>query len=139
METSERISGSNDYGCTPPARQPAYWPGVVTLTAAASLLLRVRPEASCLGIGITVAALFVMPLLVWGKRRVAKATNNRALAADAVQSATCAYLAELTIGGLAFNALFHIHWVGSVAALAAIPILVIEGRRAMRGEGCGSH
>jgi divalent metal cation (Fe/Co/Zn/Cd) transporter len=112
---------------------------LVTLTAAASLLLRVRPEASCLGIGITVAALFVMPLLVWGKRRVAKATNNRALAADAVQSATCAYLAALTIAGLALNALFHIHWVDSVAALAAIPILVIEGRRAMRGEGCGCH
>jgi divalent metal cation (Fe/Co/Zn/Cd) transporter len=52
-----------------------------------------------------------MPLLVWGKRKAAEATNNRALAADAVQSATCAYLAALTIAGLALNALFDIHWV----------------------------
>lgn len=111
--------------------------GVVTLIAAASLFLRLRPEASGLGLGITVAALLVMPLLAWGKRKVAKDTNSRVLAADAVQSATCAYLAAFTIAGLAINALFHIPWVDSVAALAAMPILIIEGRRAMRGEGCG--
>lgn len=111
--------------------------GVVTLTAAAAILFRVQPEASCLGISITLAALFVMPLLAWGKRKMAKTTNNRALAADAVQSATCAYLALLTIAALGISALFHIHWVDSVAALAAVPILVVEGRRAMRGEGCG--
>src|SRR5258708_33490478 len=79
----------------------------------------------------------VMPVLAWGKRNVAKASNNRALAADAVQSATCGYLAGLTIAGLGINAFFHIHWVDSVAALAAIPVLVIEGRRAIRDEACG--
>ncbi|WP_051979159.1 hypothetical protein [Edaphobacter aggregans] len=68
---------------------------------------------------------------------MAKDTNSPVLSADAVQSATRAYLAALTIAGLAINALFHIHWVDSVAALAAVPILIIEGRRAMRGEGCG--
>jgi hypothetical protein len=61
----------------------------------------------------------------------------RALAADAVQSATCAYLAALTLAGLAINAIWHIHWVDSAAALLALPILVIEGRRALRGESCG--
>jgi divalent metal cation (Fe/Co/Zn/Cd) transporter len=111
--------------------------GVVTLTAVTSLLFHNQAEASCLGLGITVAALFVMPLLAWGKRKVAKASHNRALAADAVQSAACGYLAGLTIAGLGINAFFHIHWVDSVAALAAIPILVIEGRRAIGGEACG--
>jgi divalent metal cation (Fe/Co/Zn/Cd) transporter len=111
--------------------------GVVTLAATASLFFRVQPEASCLGIGITVAALFVMPLLAWGKRKVAKTTNSRALAADAVQSATCAYLAAITLVGLAINALWHIHWVDSMAALLALPILIVEGRRALRGESCG--
>jgi len=111
--------------------------GVVTLTAVASLFFRVQAEVSYLGIGIAAAALLVMPLLAWGKRNVAKATNSRVLAADAVQSATCAYLAALTIAGFAVNALFHIHWVDSMAALAAVPILIIEGRKAMRGKGCG--
>ncbi len=111
--------------------------GVVALAAMASLVYRVRPETSSLGIGITIAALIIMPLFAWGKRRTAHAIQNRALAADAVQSATCAYLAALTLAGLAINAAFHIHWIDSVAALAALPILIVEGRGAMRGESCG--
>jgi divalent metal cation (Fe/Co/Zn/Cd) transporter len=74
--------------------------------------------------------LVVMPVLAWAKRETARLTNNRALAADAVQSATCAYLAAVTLEGLAVNAIWHIHWVDSAAALLALPILVIEGRRA---------
>jgi divalent metal cation (Fe/Co/Zn/Cd) transporter len=113
--------------------------GVVAAVAIISLIFRIQPETSELGIGVTIAALIMMPLLAWGKRRVAYATGNRALAADAVQSATCAYLAALTLAGLAINAAFHIHWVDSVAALGALPILFVEGRRAMRGESCGCH
>jgi hypothetical protein len=63
--------------------------------------------------------------------------NNRVLAADATQSATCAYLAAVTLTGLVIFALWHISWVDTVAALAAVPILVVEGRRAWRGQGCG--
>jgi divalent metal cation (Fe/Co/Zn/Cd) transporter len=86
---------------------------------------------------ITLAALVVMPILAWAKRRTAQRTNNRALAADAVQSATCAYLAAVTLAGLAINAVWHIHWVDSAAALLALPILIVEGRRALRGDSCG--
>ena len=113
--------------------------GVVALIAALSLARGVRSETSCSGIGITVAALVVMPILAWFKRKIGIETGNRALAADAVQSATCAYLAAITLTGLAANALFHIHWIDSMAAVAAIPILIIEGRKAMRGESCGCH
>jgi divalent metal cation (Fe/Co/Zn/Cd) transporter len=111
--------------------------GMVVLVTLLSLLYRVKPEASYSGIAITLAALIVMPILAWAKRRVARRTNNRALAADAVQSATCAYLAAVTLAGLAINAIWHIHWVDSAAALLALPILLIEGRRALRGESCG--
>jgi divalent metal cation (Fe/Co/Zn/Cd) transporter len=111
--------------------------GVVALVTLLAFVSGVTPETSCSGIVITLAALVVMPLLAWAKRRTARLTNNRALAADAVQSATCAYLAALTFVGLAMNAIWHIHWVDSAAALLALPILVIEGRRALRGEICG--
>ena len=78
-------------------------------------------ETSCLGIGITAAALVVMPVLAWLKRRQARAVNNRALAADAVQSATCAYLAARDAGRTGdFRAVAH-SWVDTVAALAAFP------------------
>jgi divalent metal cation (Fe/Co/Zn/Cd) transporter len=109
---------------------------VVGLTSILALAGKMQPEASPLGIAITVAALLVMPLLAWQKRKLARRTQNNALAADAVQSATCAYLAGITLAGLALNAAFHLAWTDSVAALAAIPILIVEGRRAMRGQSC---
>ena len=86
---------------------------------------------------VTLAALLVMPVLATLKRREARRTNNVAMAADAVQSATCAYLALVTLAGLALNAAFSIAWVDSLAALLAIPILLHEGRAAWRGHGCG--
>jgi divalent metal cation (Fe/Co/Zn/Cd) transporter len=94
-------------------------------------------ETSRLGIAITILALIFMPVLAWTKRREARRINNRALAADATQSATCAYLAGMTLAGLVIFAVWHIHWVDTVAALAAIPILLIEGRRTWQGQGCG--
>ncbi len=109
---------------------------VVASTSVLSLLGKLQPEASALGIAITLAALLVMPLLAWRKRKLAHTIEHNALAADAVQSATCAYLAALSLAGLALNAWFHIAWADPLAALAAIPILIIEGRRAMRGQNC---
>jgi divalent metal cation (Fe/Co/Zn/Cd) transporter len=110
---------------------------VVAAIAVASLALRLRPEASRAGMAITIAALIAMPVLATLKRREAHRSKNAALAADAVQSATCAYIALITLAGLAVNAAFHLAWFDSTAALAAIPILIKEGRSAWRGHGCG--
>lgn len=112
------------------------------LLAGAVLSIAVVPrgisvETSYLGISVTALALVIMPVLAWLKKRQARAMNNRALAADSTQSATCAYLAGVTLAGLAINAIWHIGWVDGVAALAAVPVLVIEGCRAWRGEACG--
>lgn len=110
---------------------------IVLVIAIASLALRQRPETSCTGIAVTIAALIAMPLLAWLKRKVARRINNAALAADAIQSATCAYLAAIALTGLAINALFHIAWFDSLAALAAVPLLIKEGRAAWQGKSCG--
>jgi hypothetical protein len=110
---------------------------VVAGIAIAALILRRQPETTCSGIAITIAALIAMPVLAWLKRREARRSGNTALAADAVQSATCAYLASITLAGLAANALFHIPWFDSIAALAAVPLLLREGRSAWRGHTCG--
>ena len=110
---------------------------LVGIIALGSLVLRLRPEASCSGIAITIAALIAMPVLAFLKRREARLSKNAALAADAVQSATCAYIALITLAGLAVNAAFHIPWFDSLAALVAIPILIQEGRFAWQGHRCG--
>jgi divalent metal cation (Fe/Co/Zn/Cd) transporter len=110
---------------------------IVAATAVVSLALRAKPETSVAGMAITIAALWAMPGLAWLKRREARRSGNVALAADAVQSATCAYLALITLAGLAVNAGFHIAWMDSLAALVAVPILIQEGRSAWRGQNCG--
>jgi divalent metal cation (Fe/Co/Zn/Cd) transporter len=109
---------------------------VVAGTSLTSLVLRLRSEASRAGMGITIAALLAMPTLAWLKRREAHRSGNTALAADAVQSATCACLALIALVGLAVNAFFHIAWFDAVSALATIPILIKEGRSAWHGQNC---
>jgi divalent metal cation (Fe/Co/Zn/Cd) transporter len=77
-----------------------------------------------------------MPVLGALKRQKAGELSNRALAADAVQSATCGYLALVTLLSLLANAVFHIRWLDPVAGLLAIPVLLMEGRRAWQGGHC---
>lgn len=109
---------------------------IVTLIAILSFMAEVQPEESPLGIGLTGIALLIMPALGWLKRREARRLKNAALAADAVQSATCAYLAAITVTGLGVNAIFHIGWFDTAAALLAVPLLMKEGRDVWRGQRC---
>jgi divalent metal cation (Fe/Co/Zn/Cd) transporter len=109
----------------------------IIVIAMASLVRGFRPETSVSGIAITIAALIVMPILATLKRREARRTGNAALAADAIQSATCAYLAVTALAGVSLNALWHVSWVDPAAALVAVPFLVQEGRSAWRGDACG--
>ena len=110
---------------------------VVAAIAVASLAQRLQTAKSYAGIAITIAALIAMPVLAFLKRREARRSKNAALAADAVQSATCAYLALIALTGLVINAVFHLAWFDLVAALVAVPILLKEGRSAWQGHACG--
>ena len=110
---------------------------IVAGTAVLSLTLGLSPVPSRAGIAITAAALIVMPVLAMLKRQEAARTGNVALSADAVQSATCAWIALFALLGLAANALFRIVWLDSVAALAIVPLLIREGRSALKGQACG--
>jgi divalent metal cation (Fe/Co/Zn/Cd) transporter len=111
--------------------------GLILFTSLLALSHGVAADPSMLGIVITGCALVLMPLVASMKRTKARVTNNQALAADAVQSATCAYLAAITLCNLAANALFHIGWIDSVGALLAVPIVCIEARKAWKGKACG--
>lgn len=127
-----------------PEEQTAKWSGILLIVlcilivceAILSLLRRGDAVVSWSGIVITSLALVIMPILAWWKRNIARQTGNRALAADAVQSATCAYLAAITLCGLALSGIFHIRLADPVAALVAIPVVLYEARRALRGESC---
>ena len=109
---------------------------VITMSSALALWQHVRPDTSWIGMGVTIAALAVMPPLSAAKRRAGKTARNTALTADAVQSATCAYLAGITLAGLVLNAVLHIRWIDPAAALVAVPVICLEGKKALQGEEC---
>jgi divalent metal cation (Fe/Co/Zn/Cd) transporter len=107
---------------------------IVSADATVSLARRQVPTASALGIAIALLSLLSMPLLGRAKRRVARALASDALAADAGQTALCAYLSAILLGGLALNALFGWWWADPVSALVMVPIIAREGLHGVRGE-----
>jgi divalent metal cation (Fe/Co/Zn/Cd) transporter len=108
----------------------------VAVISVTSLLGYSEPKPTFLGIAILVAAAVVMPWLAKEKRRLSGATGSAALRADAAQSALCAYLSLIALVGLAINAIWHVRWADPIAALAVLPLIVWEGRAAMRGKTC---
>lgn len=110
--------------------------GIVAAIAIAGLIRHAEADSSVLGMAVTAGALLVMPILAQRKRDAAAQTGNKALRADAVQSATCAYLAGLTLAGLLLRRIFGVHWIDPVAVFLAVPILIAEGRRARKGQTC---
>ena len=108
----------------------------VAITSVASLMGYSDPKPTFLGIAILISAAAVMPWLAREKRRLSKATGSAALRADAAQSALCAYLSLIALTGLAINAIWHVKWADSVAALVLLPLVVWEGQEAMRGKIC---
>jgi divalent metal cation (Fe/Co/Zn/Cd) transporter len=109
----------------------------VAISSVTSLLGYSEPKPTFLGIAILVAAAVVMPWLAKEKRRLSGTTGSTALRADAAQSALCAYLSLIALAGLAINAIWHVKWADPISALAVLPLIVWEGREAMRGKTCG--
>lgn len=102
-----------------------------------SLLGKNAPRPTYLGIAILIGAAVVMPWLAKEKRRLSAATGSAALRADAAQSGLCAYLSLIALVGLAANAVWHVAWADAVAALAVTPLILWEGKEALRGKACG--
>ncbi len=98
----------------------------VLASALYGLVTRSRPETSIVGIAISTAAVVVMPYLAMTKRDVATRIQSDALAADAVNSITCAYMAGTVLLGLAATALFGWWWAESIAALLFLVWLARE-------------
>ena len=109
----------------------------VIVAAALTLLGYSEPKPTYLGIAILLAAAAIMPWIAKEKRRLSFATGSAALKADSTQSALCAYLSLIALMGLGVNAIWHAAWTDPVAALVVVPLIVWEGREAIRGRSCG--
>jgi divalent metal cation (Fe/Co/Zn/Cd) transporter len=108
----------------------------VAFDSVKALVEKEAPDRSLVGIVLAVLSLIVMPWLARRKRSAAGDLNSAALHADSRQTSLCAYLSLILLSGLLFNALLGWWWADPVAALAMVPIIVKEGREALRGETC---
>lgn len=109
----------------------------VTVASALSLLGYSEPEPTVMGVVILLLAATVMPWLAREKRRLSTVTGSAALRADAAESATCTYLAVIALAGVVINAVWHFRWADPIAALVILPLIIWEGREAIRGKACG--
>ena len=109
----------------------------VAVVSALTLLGHHEAKTTYWGIAILVGAAAIMPWLTKEKRRLSAITGSAALRADAAQSGLCAYLSVIALVGLGINAIWHIRWADPIAALVIVPLILWEGREAMRGKACG--
>ena len=107
----------------------------VTVQAVYTLTTQSRPEESLVGIALAAASLIIMPLLAWGKLRVARGLGSEALRAEAKETLACAYLSFTLLLGLLLNATLGWWWADPAVALLMVPWLIREGLEGWRGEG----
>lgn len=110
----------------------------VVLTSLVGLGLRVKPEGSVLGIGVAAAAVVAMPALALAKSRANRQVQSAALRADIAETVTCAFIAGVTLAGLAVSMLAGLWWAQYVAALILLVWLVPETREAFESAR-GDH
>ena len=92
----------------------------IVVSAAAGLILRLRPEASPVGVVLTIASIAIMAVLWRWRLTLADRLGSPALRGDAACSVVCLYMAFATLAGLALNGLFGWWWADPIAGLALI-------------------
>ena len=106
----------------------------VLIESVFSLIGHHQAEKSTVGLILAILSLVIMPIIAWGKFRVANRIGSAALRAEAKETLACAYLSFTLFLGLGANELFGFHWADPVAALAMVPWLMKEGIEGIRGE-----
>lgn len=108
----------------------------VGFEAIKTLITEEHPDASWVGIGLSLTSLTLMPLLGRAKQRIGERMGSVATKGEGAQNLLCAYLSAALLVGLAGNAIFGLWWLDPAAALVIAAVAVREGIEAWRGESC---
>jgi divalent metal cation (Fe/Co/Zn/Cd) transporter len=103
----------------------------IVISAAAGILLQLKPEASPVGLGLTVASIGIMTVLWRWRLSLADRLGSPALRGDAACSVVCLYMALATLAGLGLNSLFGWWWADPIAGLALIWWIRGEAKEAL--------
>lgn len=103
----------------------------VVVTSVGGLLTGFHPADSTLGLAVAAVALVAMPLLAFAKARANRLIDSASLRADIAETVTCAYLAGVTVAGVALSMWFGLWWIQYLCALVLLIWLVPETREAL--------
>jgi divalent metal cation (Fe/Co/Zn/Cd) transporter len=103
----------------------------IVVSAAIGVLLRQRPEASPIGVGLTLASIAIMTALWKWRIGLANSLGSPALRGDAACSVVCIYMAVAALTGLVLNALLGWWWADPIAGLALIWWIRGEAKEAL--------
>jgi divalent metal cation (Fe/Co/Zn/Cd) transporter len=105
---------------------------VITLGAVYSYYSEIKPEASTLGIGVSLVAVIIMSYLWTEKRKIGKEANVVPLSIDSIESATCLFMAIAALGGLLAENFLRIGWADYLATGIILTFVILEIRESMR-------
>lgn len=103
-----------------------------------ALLSREAPDASTVGLVLSILSLLIMPALAYLKQKTGRELGSKALQADAVETWVCSYLSLTLLIGVGLNFALGWWWVDAAAALLMLPVIVWQGWETFkdaRGEG----
>ncbi len=105
---------------------------VIGVTAVYSLVNGIRPESSLLGIVVAMAAVAIMPMLWFEKRRIGAATDCLPLTIDAAESATCLWMSVALLLGLVINYYWKVPWIDYAATFVILCFVAKEAVESIR-------
>jgi divalent metal cation (Fe/Co/Zn/Cd) transporter len=106
-------------------------------TSVLGLVTRLQPDGSWAGVGISAAAILVMPVLAWRKRVVNRTIQSAALRADIAESITCVSMAGATLVGVTLSTVLGWWWTQYVAALFLLVFIARESWEALEAARAG--
>lgn len=102
---------------------------VIGITSTYSFfVLKIQAESSILGLVIALGAVVIMPILWVKKRQIGQETACLPLSIDAMESATCFFMALALLTGLALEFIFHVGWFDYLATLAILGFVALEAK-----------
>lgn len=101
----------------------------VSASAIGAIAGHATPDSSPVGLALTAASVFVLPVLGRAKLRLADSLHSSGLRGDGILSLAGAALAATTLASLALNTAFGWWWCDAVATLLIAGFLFHQGWR----------
>lgn len=105
---------------------------IITVGAIYSYVSGIKPEASPLGIAVALGAVVIMPILWLQKKKTGREANILSLTIDAVESATCFFMALALLGGLLVDYFLHMGWADYAATAVILGFVILEIRESIK-------